>query len=313
MVSSEPHDRGLTESERRQATILFADISGFTSMSEKVDAEIVTSTMNDCFKMLGSIVERNGGVIDKFIGDCVMVLFGVPKAVEDSPRRAVQTALEMLGCIQEARQARSVAAELDIHIGINTGEVIAGEVGSEQKREYTVMGDAVNLASRLKDAAPKGRIFVGPQTWRHTKKGYEYKELEPMALKGKERPVAVYELLSPKADAAQGRMVFSPVVGRQKELDLLELQVLKAINGDGSIVHVIGEAGLGKSRPMAELRNKECMCESRGGRAHRPTSLWRTQEELRVAQYLELPSSRGIGNEHADRQSKGRGGVGGVR
>jgi class 3 adenylate cyclase/tetratricopeptide (TPR) repeat protein len=259
MVSSELQSTVHTESERRQATILFADISGFTSMSEKMDPELVTSTMNECFKGLGAIVERNGGVIDKFIGDCIMVLFGVPKAVEDSPRRAVQTALEMRDCIQESRRTRSAQADLDIHIGINTGEVISGDVGSEQKREYTVMGDAVNLASRLKDAAPKGRIYVGPQTHRQTKEGFEYKDLEPIALKGKENPVLVYELLGKKAGLGQGRMVFSPLVGRQKELDQLELQVLKAINGEGSIVHVIGEAGLGKSRLLAELRNKECM------------------------------------------------------
>jgi class 3 adenylate cyclase len=247
------------QSERRLATILFADISGFTSLSEKMDPELVTSTMNECFKALGAIVERNGGVIDKFIGDCVMVLFGVPIAVEDCPRRAVQTALEMRDYIRESSRTKSVEAELDIHIGINTGEVISGEVGSDQKREYTVMGDAVNLASRLKDAAPKGRIYVGPQTHRYTKEKYEYKDLQPIALKGKENPVSAFELVSAKASAAHSRMISSPLVGRQRELDLLELQVLKVINGEGSIVHVIGEAGLGKSRLMAELRNKECM------------------------------------------------------
>jgi class 3 adenylate cyclase len=246
-------------SERRLATILFADISGFTSMSEKMDAELVTRAMNECFNILGAIVERNGVTIDKFIGDCIMVLFGVPKAVEDSPRRAVQTALEMRDAIHESRQSRSVEADLDIHIGINTGEVISGDVGSDQKKEFTVMGDAVNLASRLKDAAPKGRIYVGSQTRQQTKDKYEYKAMEPIALKGKENPVSVFELLSRKREVSHGRMIFSPLVGRQHELDLLELYVLKVINGEGSIVHVIGEAGLGKSRLVAELRNKECM------------------------------------------------------
>ncbi|MGA2976317.1 MAG: adenylate/guanylate cyclase domain-containing protein [Spirochaetia bacterium] len=139
MAGSEYESSLQSESERRQATILFADISGFTSMAEKLDPELVTSAMNECFRMLGAIVERNGGTIDKFIGDCIMVLFGVPKAVEDSPQRAVQTALEMRDAIHESHRARSVEAELDIHIGINTGEVISGTVGSDQKREYTVI------------------------------------------------------------------------------------------------------------------------------------------------------------------------------
>ena len=139
MAGSEYEISLQSESERRQATILFADISGFTSMAEKLDPELVTSAMNECFRMLGAIVERNGGTIDKFIGDCIMVLFGVPKAVEDSPQRAVQTALEMRDAIHESHRARSVEAELDIHIGINTGEVISGTVGSDQKREYTVI------------------------------------------------------------------------------------------------------------------------------------------------------------------------------
>ena len=145
-------------------TVLFADISGFTSMSEKMDPEIVTSAMNKCFGMFGTIVERNGGTIDKFIGDCVMVLFGAPRALEDAPGRAIQSALEMRVAMLESQLGQSLGVELGIHIGINTGEVISGEVGSDTKKEFTVMGDAVNLASRLKDAAPRGRIYVGSRT-----------------------------------------------------------------------------------------------------------------------------------------------------
>ncbi len=248
-----------TRSERRLATILFADISGFTSMSEKMDAELVTRTMNECFNMLGTIVQRNGGIIDKYIGDCIMVLFGVPKALEDSARRAVQTGLEMREAIRESQHLLIVEAKLDIHIGINTGEVISGEVGSEQKKEFTVMGDVVNIASRLKDAAPKGRIYVGLQTHHKTSEMYEYKIMESIKLKGKKNPVPVYELLSRKLGVARGRMIFSPLVARQEELNLLESKVLNVISGEGSIVHVIGEAGLGKSRLIAELRNKECI------------------------------------------------------
>jgi class 3 adenylate cyclase/tetratricopeptide (TPR) repeat protein len=246
-------------SERRLATILFADISGFTSMSEKMDAELVTATMNKCFGLLGEIVERYGGTIDKFIGDCIMVLFGVPKAVEDSPLRAVQTALEMRDAIKSSRESFDVEADINIHIGINTGEVISGDVGSERKKEFTVMGDAVNVASRLKDAAPKGMIYVGSQTHHQTRDKFLFRALEPISLKGKESPVPAYELLSRKTNMTEGRMISSPLVGRQKELELLERQLLRAINGEGSIVSVMGEAGLGKSRLIAELRDKEPM------------------------------------------------------
>jgi adenylate cyclase len=259
MSSSEAQEGVFLKSERRLATILSADISGFTSMSERMDAELVTRTMNECFRMLGAIVQRNGGTIDKFIGDCIMVFFGVPKAVEDSPRRAVQTALEMRDGIHASQESLSAEAQLDIHIGINTGEVISGQVGSEEKKDFTVMGDAVNLASRPKDAAPKGQIYVGAQTYSQTADKFEYKAMEPIALKGKENPVPAYELLSRKPGTTRGRMIFSPLVQRQRELNVLELQVLKAINGEGSIVHVIGEAGLGKSRLIAELRNKQSM------------------------------------------------------
>ena len=121
------------ESERRIATVMFADISGFTAMSKKMGPEQVTCTMNDCFCMMEECIEQHGGTIDKFIGDCVMVLFGVPKALEDAPQKAVNTAIELRNSLYKFNGDKKLAIPLNIHIGINTGPVLAGMVGGSAK------------------------------------------------------------------------------------------------------------------------------------------------------------------------------------
>ena len=243
---------------------MFADISGFTAMSEKMDPEQVTCTMNDCFCMMEECIKTHGGTIDKFIGDCVMVLFGVPKALEDAPQKAVNTAIELRNGLYKFNQEKNLSIPLNLHIGINTGPVLSGMVGGSDKQEYTVMGDTVNLASRLEDASQVGQILVGPATYKATKTGFKYKTLQPITLKGKAEPVPVYELLSVRESLSrlqQGadRMISSAMVGRDTELNKLEFQIMKAINGEGSIVNVIGEAGIGKSRLIAELKNRDVM------------------------------------------------------
>jgi class 3 adenylate cyclase/tetratricopeptide (TPR) repeat protein len=252
------------ESERRIATVMFADISGFTAMSEKMDPEQVTCVMNDCFCMMGDCIETHGGTIDKFIGDCVMVLFGVPKALEDAPQKAVNAAIEIRNQLYKFNKEKNLSIPLNIHIGINTGPVVSGMVGSDQKQEFTVMGDTVNLASRIEGASQTGQILVGPTTYKATKSGYTYKPLPPVTLKGKAEPVPVYELLSVKKTLSRmqpgvDRMISSVMVGRDRELNKLELSILKAIDGEGSIINVIGEAGIGKSRLIAELKNRDVM------------------------------------------------------
>ena len=250
------------ESERRQATILFADIAGFTSMSEKLDPEEMTTIMDDCFALLGQIVAEYGGVIDKFIGDCVMALFGVPKALEGAPQKAISAALKMVKEIAAYSERRRLAIPLGIHIGINSGEVLSGEVGSADKRDFTVMGDAVNLASRLKDLAERGQVFVGPLTWRSARGSFRFVPLKPMSVKGKAEPVQVYEATGILEDAAAGssdRMIQSVLVGRDLELKRLELQVTRLAEGEGTVVDLVGEAGIGKSRLCAELFAKDFM------------------------------------------------------
>jgi class 3 adenylate cyclase/tetratricopeptide (TPR) repeat protein len=255
-MPTEPTDRG---SERRQATVLFADVSGFTSMSEKMDPEDVTAVMNGCFAMLEQAVHAHGGTVDKYIGDCVMALFGVPVAVEDAPKRAVNAAIEMRRNLAQMNRDRGLAVALDIHIGINTGLVLAGQVGGQVKRDFTVMGETVNVASRLKDVAPLGSIWVGPETYRFTRDAFEYKALRPLALKGKEQTVAAYEVLSATQHvhrlkpARSGRMVFSSMIGRERELAALEQAIVATVEGTGGIVSLVGEAGIGKSRLMSEL------------------------------------------------------------
>jgi len=267
-VSSRPDDH--RESERRTATVMFTDISGFTAMSEKMDPEEITALMNRCFTRLEEKIRMHGGTIDKYIGDCIMALFGVPAAIENAPHQAVSAAMAVRECLKEFNRERNLAIPLDVHIGINSGMVLAGAVGGAEKREYTVMGDTVNIASRLEDASGTGQILVGQETWRLTRDSFEYRELRPLSLKGKAEPVPAYELVAEKkssragaregkalAAGVAGRMIQSELVGREKEMNLLLLQVMKLINGSGGIVCITGEAGIGKSRLMAELKERE--------------------------------------------------------
>jgi predicted ATPase/class 3 adenylate cyclase len=242
--------------ERKLVTVMFADISGFTALSEKLDPEGVRNVINACFEGLVPVIEKYGGTVDKFIGDEIMALFGAPVANENDPERALRAALEM----QEAldRFNAENAGDLGLHFGINTGVVLAGDIGSRGRRQYSVMGDAVNLASRLGDASERGEIFVGPDTYRLTSGLFEFKALAPLSLKGKAEPVPVWRLLGPRRRPASRRGIeglCSPLVGREKEVGVMQsaLEALRA--GKGGTIALQAEAGLGKSRLVAEARH----------------------------------------------------------
>jgi class 3 adenylate cyclase/tetratricopeptide (TPR) repeat protein len=257
-MAAQPRD-----SERRYATVVFADVSGFTAMSRKLDPEEVTHVMNGCFGLLEEVVRGHGGHVDKYIGDCIMALFGVPTALEHAARQAVNAAIEMRNRLSRFNESQRLAVPLGIHIGINSGLVLAGDVGGAIKRDFTVIGDAVNLASRLKDAAGLGSIYVGAQTFGDTRHDFEYRKLKAPALKGMEKPVTAYELTSvrerihrPKP-VRSDRTISSDVVGRDAELGQVRERVRAVLEGHGGIVNVIGEAGIGKSRLLAEVLSME--------------------------------------------------------
>lgn len=253
---------GQIEGERRQVTILFADISGFTALSERIDAEELASLVNDCLKELVQAVYLYEGMVDKFVGDCIMAVFGAPVALEDDAERALRAALAMKGNLQNfnRRWIEKLGQPLDVHIGVNTGLVIAGNVGSDLRMSYTVMGDTVNVAARLQDAAKAGQIFVSRNTYRLTRGVFTFQVLDPIKVKGKREPLMVYELLQAKVQPDKARGIeglASPLVGRQSERQVLARCIEELRRNQGWIMRILGQAGIGKSRLLAEIRRGE--------------------------------------------------------
>jgi class 3 adenylate cyclase/tetratricopeptide (TPR) repeat protein len=239
--------------ERRRVTILFADVSGFTSMSEKLDPEEIYLLMNRCYERMGQVLEQHGGTIDKFIGDCIMALFGAPVAHENDPERAVRASLAMQEELRRFNRELQDDSEpaVQMRIGINMGAVIAGAMGSDQQRQYTVMGDAVNVASRLQTLAEPGGILVAASVQEQTCRQFKYKEHGAVQLKGKEKPVTVYELIEPFESAPTPTT--SALVGRGHEISQLTGTLERLLQGEGNIIHITGDLGMGKSRLLSEL------------------------------------------------------------
>jgi class 3 adenylate cyclase len=255
--------------ERRLATILFADLSGYTALSGQTDPEDVRSLVDRCMALLGEIVDRFDGHVDKVIGDAMLAVWGVPALREDDRERAVRAALEMQEC---ARSNEKDFAGLSLRIGINTGEVMFAPVGPHGRREQTVIGDAVNVASRLQTSAPRGGVLVGEETWRDTRRAIRYEQVEPFKVKGKDEPLDGWLALEPLASIpAERPMSGVPMVGREQELEVLCKTWQRVIESERAhFVVVLGAPGVGKSRLCHELRTA---IEPEGARVIRSRSL----------------------------------------
>ena len=250
------------EDERRLVTVLFGDVSGFTAMSEKLDPEDVKNIMDSCLKMLADQVDKYEGTVDKFEGDLIMATWGAPNLHEDDAERAALAAIgmqEALVKFSDNLQKRR-GFTLRMRIGLNTGEVIFGTVGSGREKDYTVMGDVVNTASRFESSATPGRIMVGQTTHDLTRHLIEYEVLEPITVKGKVEPLQVYQVVGVKEERGQRRGIAgleSPMVGRSSEAQKLRQEVQKAMDErHPRLVMVLGTPGIGKSRLLNDLERQ---------------------------------------------------------
>jgi class 3 adenylate cyclase/tetratricopeptide (TPR) repeat protein len=242
--------------ERRQVTVLFADLSGYTAFAERMDPEAVKSLVDRALLRLGHEVERYGGTVDKYIGDNVMAIFGAPVAHEDDAERAVRAGLGMQAAMGEVNDGLPDGAHFALRVGVNTGEVLAGAVGDA----YTVTGDTVNVASRLQSVARPGSVTVGERTMRATDAAVEYAELEPLELKGRAERVPAWEAAGLIEEHAVRRVApasESPLVGRLQELGALDSLYERVVReGTSHLVTVVGEAGVGKSRLLREFERR---------------------------------------------------------
>jgi class 3 adenylate cyclase/tetratricopeptide (TPR) repeat protein len=246
--------------ERRVVTVLFADVVGSTALAESMDPEDWTSIMNRAFDLITPAIYRYEGTIARLMGDALLVFFGAPLAHEDDPERAVRAALDMLAVVRQYAQEvkQVVGIDFAMRIGLNTGLVVVGEVGSDLVYEYTAMGDAVNLAARLQAAAKPMSILLAESTYRFIPQAFDYRDLGDISVKGKTEQVHIYEVTGAKPRIARSRGLKglqSQMIGRESELAALKQldQMVKA--GIGRIVLVIGEAGVGKSRLIAEWKS----------------------------------------------------------
>jgi len=252
--------RSSIEGERKLVTVLFADVANYTSISEKLDPEEVHQIMDGCFKLLMDEIHRYEGSIDKFTGDGVMALFGAPLAHEDHAQRACYAALSiqkaMVGYGEKIE--KDYGMEFKMRVGIDSGLVIVGSIGNDLKVDYTAIGNPVNLASRMEGLAEPGTIYVTSDTIRLTESCFQFEALGKVSIKGKEEPIEVYQLeaageIETRFGAAIARGL-SRFVGRQMEFTALNEAFDKAKAGSGQVVGVVGEAGVGKSRLLLELR-----------------------------------------------------------
>ncbi|TMK22967.1 MAG: tetratricopeptide repeat protein, partial [Actinobacteria bacterium] len=237
-------------SERRVVTVLFGDLTGFTELSERLDAEEVKSIVDRAFEGLAEVVTLYGGRVDKIVGDEIMAVFGAPQAHEDDPERTVRCALEMQRQLQtySHQLERERGVQLGMRIGVNTGEVVAGLVGGADS--YSIIGDAVNAGKRIESAARANEVIVGEKTYLETSGAIEYRPHEPIVAKGKAEPLAVWEAVAERALPGEHmHRLEAPLIGREEEVALLDsLADIVRRDRRTAVATLLGAAGMGKSR-----------------------------------------------------------------
>ena len=253
--------------ERRHVTVLFSDLTDYTAISERIDAEEVSEMMSRIFGEISEIVTNYGGVIEQFVGDGILAVFGMPTAHEDDAARAVQAAKEIHDAVEalNVTYEERVGRRLSMHSGINSGVVVTSpaNVGGGRTRV---------LAAKLSEMAKDREILVGAETYRLTAPFFTFEALPPIRVQGKTKPVQAYRLRELKETSREVRFLSalgmsSPLVGRSREFEIVKGCVERLSHGEGSLISILGDAGIGKSRLMAEIR--ACVSSTNGKRSQR--------------------------------------------
>ena len=245
------------EEVRKTVSVVFSDLKGSTNLGEQLDTESLREVLNVYFEEMRAVLERHGGTVEKYIGDAIMAVFGLPKLHEDDALRSVRAAFEMKQTLERVneRLEQGWGVRLANRTGVNTGEVVAGDVSTGQR---LVTGDTVNTAARLEQAAPANEVLIGDPTYRLVRDAVQVEPVEPLELKGKAERVAAY-LLVAVMDREEGvaRHMDSPMVGRSEELALLMGALDQAeLTQTPRLVTVFGSAGVGKSRLLREFTSR---------------------------------------------------------
>jgi class 3 adenylate cyclase len=253
--------RGHVEGERKQVTVLFTDIVDSTALAEQMDPEQWAAIVNGAHRLVTDRVYQYEGTVAQLLGDGVLCFFGAPISHEDDPERGVRAALTIVAGIREYAEEleqRFGVKDLRLRIGLNTGLVVVGNVGSSLHFEYLAIGDTVNLAARMQAEASPNSILMTENTHRFVSTLFEFRDRGELVVKGKTVPVHAYQAIGEKLGAPKRRGVAglsSPMVGRDREFATLKQLTEELLDGKGAVVNVIGEAGIGKSRLLAEWRN----------------------------------------------------------
>jgi len=255
------------QGERRVVTILFCDVKGSTAAAEKLDPEEWSEIMNGAFEYMIRPVYQYEGTVARLIGDAILAFFGAPIAHEDDPQRAILAGLGIVAGIEAYRTQvkREWGIEFDVRVGINTGLVVVGEVGSDLHLEYSAFGDAINLAARMEQTAVPGTVQVAEDTYKLVTPLFDFEALGEVEVKGKANPIKTYRPLRKKTTPGRLRGIAglnAPLIGREREKGLLEDALENLNKGIGGIVCLIGEAGLGKSRLLQEVKRKHIELEN---------------------------------------------------
>jgi len=227
-------------------------------------AEEAYRVMDKIYEILIHNVHDFDGTVNEMTGDGIMALFGAPIALEDAPQRALWSALSIHRDLAGFNAQKKGTAPIKMRIGIHTGPVVVGTLGNDLRVEFKAVGNTVNLASRMEELAEAGTTYVSAEIYRLIKNLFEVEALGRKSVKGMKKSIPVYKVLSGKKNGyrpqlGSERMIYCEMVGREKEINRLELQVMKLVNGEGSVVNIVGEAGIGKSRLVAELKKRDVM------------------------------------------------------